>query len=196
MTQGLASPVALAFERAIARLRQLGACIDEIDLPQLSEAAGADTARITAAEAWAWHRQRMVSRGAEYDPRVATRIRRGEAVSAADYINLLAWRRAWISRVGAAVTGYDALLSPTVPLVAPTIESLLADDEQFFATNGALLRNASLVNLLDGCALSLPCHQNDELPVGLMVWGPAMSDDSVLSVSLTIEAALRSLREV
>jgi amidase/aspartyl-tRNA(Asn)/glutamyl-tRNA(Gln) amidotransferase subunit A len=195
MTQGLAAPVALAFERATARLRQLGACIDEINLPQLSEAAGADTARITAAEAWAWHRQRMASRGAEYDPRVATRIRRGEAVSAADYIDLLTWRRDWIARVGAAVTGYDALLSPTVPLVAPTIESLLADDELFFATNGALLRNPSLVNLLDGCALSLPCHQGGELPVGLMVWGPAMCDDRVLSVSLTIEAALRSLRE-
>jgi amidase/aspartyl-tRNA(Asn)/glutamyl-tRNA(Gln) amidotransferase subunit A len=196
MTQGLASPVALAFERAIARLRQLGASIDEIDLSQLSEAAGADTARITAAEAWAWHRQRMVSRGAEYDPRVATRIRRGETVSAADYINLLGWRRDWISRVSAAGTAYDALLSPTVPLVAPTIESMLADDELFFATNAALLRNASLVNLLDGCALSLPCHQADELPVGLMVWGCAMGDDRVLAVSLTIEAALRSLREV
>jgi amidase/aspartyl-tRNA(Asn)/glutamyl-tRNA(Gln) amidotransferase subunit A len=196
MTQGLAAPVALAFERAIARLRQLGACIDEIDLPQLTEPAGADTARISAAEAWAWHRQRMAGRGAEYDPRVATRIRRGEAVSAADYINLLAWRRNWIARVGIAVSGYDALLSPTVPMVAPTIQSLLDDDELFFASNGALLRNASLVNLLDGCALSLPCHQNDELPVGLMVWACELNDDKVLSASLTIEAALRSLREV
>jgi amidase/aspartyl-tRNA(Asn)/glutamyl-tRNA(Gln) amidotransferase subunit A len=196
MTQGLSAPVALAFERAIARLRQLGACIDEIDLPQLNEPAGVDTARITAVEAWAWHRQRMAGQGAEYDPRVATRIRRGETVSAADYITLLAWRRDWISRVGAAVTAYDALLSPTVPMVAPTIQSLLADDDLFFSTNGALLRNASLVNLVDGCALSLPCHQNDEMPVGMMVWGCAMSDDRVLSVSLTIEAALRSLREV
>jgi amidase/aspartyl-tRNA(Asn)/glutamyl-tRNA(Gln) amidotransferase subunit A len=196
MTQGLAAPVALAFERAITRLRKLGARIDEIELPQLTEPDGVDPARLAAAEAWAWHRQRMASRGAEYDPRVATRIRRGETVSAADYINLLAWRRDWIARIGAAITGYDALLSPTVPLVAPTIQSLLADDDLFFATNGALLRNASLVNLVDGCALSLPCHQTDELPVGLMVWGVAMADDRVLSTSLTIETALRPLREV
>jgi amidase/aspartyl-tRNA(Asn)/glutamyl-tRNA(Gln) amidotransferase subunit A len=74
-------------------------------------------------------------------------------------------------------------------MVAPTIASL-ADDDAFFATNALLLRNPSVVNLLDGCALSLPCHTADQLPVGLMVWSYAMQDDTVLDVSLAIERVL------
>jgi aspartyl-tRNA(Asn)/glutamyl-tRNA(Gln) amidotransferase subunit A len=82
------------------------------------------------------------------------------------------------------------MLSPTVPMVAPAIAPLLGNDQRFFAINTMLLRNPSVVNFLDGCALSLPCHDPDQMPVGLMVWGPAMADDAVLGVSLTIEAAL------
>ena len=63
-----------------------------------------------------------------------------------------------------------------------------------FAANGKLLRNTSVVNLLDGCALSLPCQRDGELPVGLMVWAGALADDAVLSASLAIEAALRGER--
>jgi amidase/aspartyl-tRNA(Asn)/glutamyl-tRNA(Gln) amidotransferase subunit A len=47
-----------------------------------------------------------------------------------------------------------------------------------------------VVNLLDGCALSLPCQVNGEMPVGLMVWSHAMQDDTVLAASLAIEATL------
>jgi aspartyl-tRNA(Asn)/glutamyl-tRNA(Gln) amidotransferase subunit A len=68
----------------------------------------------------------------------------------------------------------------------------VAGDEAFFATNGQLLRNTSMVNLLDGCALSLPCQREGEFPVGLMVWREALADDVVLSVSLTVESVLRS----
>ena len=51
-----------------------------------------------------------------------------------------------------------------------------------------------LVNLLDGCALTLPCHAQGEWPVGLMLWGPALADDRVLSLALAVEAALQPLR--
>jgi amidase/aspartyl-tRNA(Asn)/glutamyl-tRNA(Gln) amidotransferase subunit A len=79
-----------------------------------------------------------------------------------------------------------------VPIVAPAIAPLVASDEAFFAANGLLLRNTSMVNLLDGCALSMPCQREGELPVGLMVWREALADDAVLSVSLTIESTLRN----
>jgi amidase/aspartyl-tRNA(Asn)/glutamyl-tRNA(Gln) amidotransferase subunit A len=88
------------------------------------------------------------------------------------------------------VRTYDALLSPTLPLRAPPIAPLLASDEAFFATNAALLRNPSAVNMLDGCALTLPCERPGEWPVGLMVWSSAHRDDAVLDVALAIEAAL------
>jgi amidase/aspartyl-tRNA(Asn)/glutamyl-tRNA(Gln) amidotransferase subunit A len=195
MLDALEPAVATAFDQAIEALHRAGARIETIDLPGLRDAqALARGGGISAAESWAWHRHRLAQREAQYDPRVALRIRRGAAMGAADYIDLLTERRDWIAHMKAALAGFDALLSPTVPIVAPPIAPLLASDEAFFATNALLLRNPSLVNLLDGCALSLPCHRHGDWPVGMMVWGPALSDDVVLSVSLTVEAALASHR--
>jgi Asp-tRNA(Asn)/Glu-tRNA(Gln) amidotransferase A subunit family amidase len=120
-------------------------------------------------------------------------------VDVADYIDLLAWRQDWIARVGSAMAGCSAMLSPTVPVVAPLLDPLLdpllESDECFFATNAALLRNPAVVNLLDGCALSLPCHRHGEFPVGLMVWAGALADDRVLAISLAIEDVLCPVRE-
>jgi Asp-tRNA(Asn)/Glu-tRNA(Gln) amidotransferase A subunit family amidase len=181
----------VAFDRSIAGLRAAGARIDEIALAPLAEAARINaTGGFSAAEAWAWHRQLLATHEAAYDPRVVLRIRRGETMSAADYIDLRHARRAWIDQMEQAMLGFDAMLSPTVPVVAPPIAPLLADDAAFFATNALLLRNPSVVNLLDGCALSLPCHEPGEMPVGLMVWSGALRDDMVLDASLAIEAAL------
>jgi aspartyl-tRNA(Asn)/glutamyl-tRNA(Gln) amidotransferase subunit A len=192
MLDALEPAVAGAFERALATLRAAGARIEDITLPELADSAPLQRGGgISAAESWGWHRRRLAAHGALYDPRVAQRIRRGEAISAADYIDLLDGRRAWIARVEAALAGYDALLSPTVPIVAPRIQPLIDSDDAFFAANALLLRNPSLVNLLDGCALSLPCHRAGEWPVGMMVWAPAMTDLRVLGVSLAVERALR-----
>ena len=191
MLDGLDADVARAFEAALARLRAAGAVIDELPLTQLGEVAGMQAeGGFTAAESWAWHRARLAQREACYDPRVAQRIRRGEAISAADYIDLHSARARWIASMEASLAGYDAVLSPTVPMVAPAIAPLLGSDSRFFAINGLLLRNPAVVNLLDGCALSLPCQAPGQMPVGLMVWGPAMTDDAVLGVSLAVEAAL------
>ncbi|MBC8054974.1 MAG: amidase [Rhizobiales bacterium] len=186
MLDALEPGVALAFERSLATLRAAGAHIEEIPLAALADVP----ASFSPPEAWAWHRHLLATRQAEYDPRVAMRIRRGESMSAADYIDLLHARRNWIARIEAASTGFDAMLSPTVPMVAPAIAPLLASDEAFFAVNALLLRNPSIVNMLDGCALSLPCHATGEMPVGLMIWSGALRDDSLLDASLAIEAAL------
>ena len=97
----------------------------------------------------------------------------------------------------AALNHFDAVLSPTVPIVAPNIASIAPGaerDEAFFRTNNLLLRNPSAINMLDGCALSLPCHVPGELPVGLMVWHGALHDDTVLNVSLQIEQALNTTK--
>ena len=192
MLDDLEPAVAAVFERSVGMLRAVGARIVDIELPQLRDVASLQRGGgLPAAESWAWHRQRLAIRAADYDPRVALRIRRGEAISAADYIDLMNERRHWITAVEAAVAGFDALLSPTVPIVAPRIQPLIASDEAFFAANAHLLRNPSLVNLLDGCALSLPCQREGDWPVGLMVWAPAMADDRVLGVAGAIEQALR-----
>ena len=110
-------------------------------------------------------------------------------------------RKHWIARMESAIAGYDALLSPTTPITAPTIASVApangidaaADakrDEKFFRVNGLLLRNTSVVNILDGCTLSLPYHNPNELPMGLMIWHAALHDDAILNISAGIKAVL------
>jgi amidase/aspartyl-tRNA(Asn)/glutamyl-tRNA(Gln) amidotransferase subunit A len=190
MLDGLDATVARAFERSLAILRSAGADIVELPLPT-DDAPALSSGQISGAEAWAWHRHRLETRAGDYDPRVLARIRSGSGLSAADYIDRLQARRRWIAQVETSARDVDAFICPTVPVVAPPLQPLLADDEAFFATNGLLLRNPSVVNYLDGCALSLPCQRPDELPVGLMVWAPSMQDDTVLDVSLAIERALR-----
>jgi amidase/aspartyl-tRNA(Asn)/glutamyl-tRNA(Gln) amidotransferase subunit A len=195
MLEGLDPTVQAAFDRTITSLRAAGAQVEELEFTLLSEVAGINSlGGFSPPEAWAWHRKLLAEHEASYDPRVALRIRRGERMGAADYIDLLHARRAWIGRMERAMTGFDAMLSPTVPCVAPPIAPLVASDDAFFSTNALLLRNPSVVNLLDGCALSLPCHAPGEMPVGLMVWSGAMHDDSVLDVALAIEAELAATR--
>ena len=192
LLDGLDSTVARAFERCLGRLSAAGAEIVELALPSDDNPA-LSSGQISGAEAWAWHRGRIDARHADYDPRVLARIRSGSGFSAADYIDRLQARQRWIAQVEATVaaTALDAFICPTVPIVAPPLQPLIdGSDEAFFATNALLLRNPSVVNYLDGCALSLPCQAPDELPVGLMVWAPALRDDTVLDVSLAIEHEL------
>jgi amidase/aspartyl-tRNA(Asn)/glutamyl-tRNA(Gln) amidotransferase subunit A len=191
MLDALEPEVAAAFERALAALRDAGAQVVEIGLRELGEVAAINAAGgFSAAESWAWHRTRLAAEEARYDPRVAARIRRGATMSAADYIDLLIARRDWIARMERAIAGFDALLSPTVPCVAPALAPLVADDATFFAANALLLRNPSVVNLLDGCAISMPCQRPGERPVGLMAWSSALRDDPLLDAALAIEPAL------
>lgn len=180
-----------AFEGALRALRDAGAQVVERPLPAFAELAALNAAGgFAAAESWAWHRQRLASQGDRYDPRVAMRIRRGQTMSAADYIDLLAARAGWVRQVEAAVAGFDALLAPTVPVVPPPIAPLRTDDHAFFALNALLLRNASVANFMDGCAISLPCHAPGEWPAGLMLFAPAMADDRLLAAAAFAESVL------
>jgi len=192
---GIEPAVSTAFERTLKTLRAAGAVIEEIELPQLAELATINaTGGFSAAESHAWHRLLLERSGAGYDPRVAQRIIRGATMKAHEYIDLINARRDWIVRVEEAISRFDALLSPTVPITAPSIASVAPGaerDDEFFRVNGLLLRNPSIVNMLDGCAISLPCHADGELPVGLMLWHAAMHDDAVLAVALQTERALQ-----
>jgi Asp-tRNA(Asn)/Glu-tRNA(Gln) amidotransferase A subunit family amidase len=198
MLEGLDATVARAFERTLAVLRGAGARIEEIPLAQIQDLGTIQSSGgFAAAESYALHRQLLAQEGSRYDPRVRMRIERGIHMKAWEYLDLERARAAWIGGVEDALAGFDAVLSPTVPMVAPPIAGLAPGaerDEAFFRTNALLLRNTSVVNMLDGCALSLPCQAPDELPVGLMVWHGALRDDPILNLSLQIEQLLSTAR--
>jgi Asp-tRNA(Asn)/Glu-tRNA(Gln) amidotransferase A subunit family amidase len=202
MLDGMDATVASAFERSVKALRDAGATIVEIPLAQIRDLGSLQASGgFAAAESYAWHRGLLERRGDGYDPRVRFRIERGAAMKAYEYIELIRARREWIIAVQAALRDVDAVLSPTVPIVAPAISRLApalgldpaqdaARDEEFFRVNALLLRNTSVVNMLDGCAISIPCHQAGELPAGLMIWHGAMHDDTLLNIALRAQEVL------
>jgi Asp-tRNA(Asn)/Glu-tRNA(Gln) amidotransferase A subunit family amidase len=194
MLDSLDATTATAFERALKTLRDAGARIDDLPLAEIRDlGAIQSTGGFSAVESYAWHRDLLTRRGDGYDPRVRARIERGATMKGWEYLALADARRDWIGRVERVLTGYDAVLSPTVPVTAPPLATVMPGaerDEEFFRVNALLLRNPSIVNMLDGCAISIPCHQAGELPVGLMIWHGALRDDTVLNIALQAEAAL------
>ncbi|MBS0317823.1 MAG: amidase [Proteobacteria bacterium] len=202
MQDALEPAVARAFERTLSRLAAAGARIEHIALAEIADAAALSAGGgFSAVESYAWHRRLLEQRAADYDPRVAMRIWRGATIAAYEYVELMQSRARWIAAMEAALQRFDAVLSPTVPITAPPIASVApargtgtaqdaALDAEFFRVNALLLRNTSVVNLLDGCAISIPCHLPDELPMGLMIWHAALHDDMVLAVAQQAEAAL------
>jgi aspartyl-tRNA(Asn)/glutamyl-tRNA(Gln) amidotransferase subunit A len=179
--------VADALGRALAALRKAGARLVDIPLRELGELQGINSkGGLSAPESYAIHRALIARYEKQYDPRVLVRILRGKEQDAADYIDLVAARSEFIARVAAITAPYDALVLPTTPLVAQRIADL-ADDEAYRRVNMLMLRNPSLVNFLDRCAISIPCHRAGDAPVGLMLVGEHDADRRLLSVAAAVE---------
>jgi aspartyl-tRNA(Asn)/glutamyl-tRNA(Gln) amidotransferase subunit A len=143
-----------------------------------------------ASESFAWHRYLLTSKGDVYDPRVSSRILRGEGLSAADYIDLLNARRSLIARVAVRLAPYDALVMPTTANAPPKIADL-ADDKAFTVANVRSLRNCTLINTIDGCAISLPAHREGEVPIGLMLASTGGADRRIFELAAGMEGAIR-----
>lgn len=183
--------VSVSFSLACAALEQAGVRVVSIALPELLEISELNAAGgFTAAQAWAWHASWLSTRQDEYDPRVAARIRRGEVLDSTYVERLQTQREDWIKRVCSHLVGIDALAMPTVPIVAPLLAPLLTDDALYAKTNLLALRNPTVVNFLNGCAISLPCHQTGQAPVGFMLAGPGGTDARLLEIAAACEAVL------
>lgn len=183
--------VAKTFERALETLSRQGALIERIEVPEFHD-VGVMNAKggFSAAESYAWHRYLIASKGDIYDPRVRVRILRGEALSAADYVDLVIARRSLIARTNARLAPYDALVMPTTANTPPRIADL-ADDKAFAVANLRSLRNCLLINMVDGCAISLPAHREGDVPVGLMLAASGGSDRHIFELAAGIEGAIR-----
>ncbi|HTR77069.1 MAG TPA: amidase [Gemmatimonadaceae bacterium] len=190
MLDDLEAPVAAAFERAISTLSRAGARLVEAPLEMLREYARINsTGGLSVAEAFAWHEALIERRGQEYDPRIRTRIARGRDITAAEYIRVVEARADFIRRFDVETDAFDVLVMPTVAMTAPPIAAF-ARDEDYTRLNLKLLRNTSIINFLDRCALSLPIEEPGTAPVGLMVVGRHGEDRRVLAIGSGIETVL------
>jgi aspartyl-tRNA(Asn)/glutamyl-tRNA(Gln) amidotransferase subunit A len=190
MMSDLDDTVAQAFSRSLGVLRSAGATIVEASapvlaaIPELMEGGG-----FTAAESYFVHRQSLADHGDQYDPRVRSRIERGAAISAADYLELCRRRQQRRQEADQWLQDYDGLLAPTVPVVPPLFEDL-ATDEDYARLNLLILRNPTVANMLDLCSVTLPNHKPGDLPGGLMLIGRNGTDDTLLRLGQAIERVL------
>jgi aspartyl-tRNA(Asn)/glutamyl-tRNA(Gln) amidotransferase subunit A len=179
--------VSTAFERVSGRLRDAGAELVDVRLPELDSIPEMNAdGGFAAAESFAWHQDLIAAKADGYDPLVLPRIRRGERQSARDLILLRERRAAFIEGVARRLDGFDGFICPTAPRLAPPIDTL-EDSDAYTATNMLMLRNPMVVNMLDGCAISLPMHEQGEPPTGLMVAGLRGEDAAILRTAAWIE---------
>jgi aspartyl-tRNA(Asn)/glutamyl-tRNA(Gln) amidotransferase subunit A len=190
VTEGMDAAVAAAFERAVSSLSAAGAKVVTLSMDMLKEIPGINAkGGLVGAEAYAWHREYLERSPQLYDPWVLQRFEAGKSQTAADYIATVTARRGMIARVANVTACVDAVMMPTVPIVAPVIAAM-AGTEVANRTNLFLLRNPSLANFLDRCAISLPCHRAGEPPVGLMLLGEHGADRRLLAIARAIADAL------
>ncbi len=189
--EGLDSDVASAYELALARISKAGATLVDLafeellEMPSLTIKGG-----IVAAEAFAQHRDLIARKGADYDPRVRTRMEAAGGISAADYLSIVKRREEMIRRFSALTQGLSAIVLPTVMIAPPPIAAL-EGEQDYLRYNSMSLRNTYVGNFLDCCAISIPVNEPGAAPVGLMLMGVWGQDQSLFSVGQAVEKALK-----
>jgi aspartyl-tRNA(Asn)/glutamyl-tRNA(Gln) amidotransferase subunit A len=182
--------VAQTYESALRRLSTAGVRLTETAFPVFNQLPNIFVdGGIVGAEAFAWHRDLIEKAARHYDPHVLVRILRAKDRARESYLALLEERTRLIAQWEAEASGVDAVLMPTIPVVPPAMREL-EDDDAYGRINLLVLRNPTVINALDGCAITLPCHAPGEAPVGLMLAAPGGRDVEVLRMAAGLEPIL------
>ena len=185
--ENLDDTVGKRFPFALDRLEKAGARLSQEKLPLLDEMMTAlSRASILVAEVYSIHGERLARRGADIDQIVRARVEKGREISAAAYINVLRERAALIRAMDARLADLDALVMPTTPIVAPRLDEV-TDPKAFMARNAMLLRNTTIGNFFDLCAVSLPIPRDGNLPCGLMLLARNGHDRRLLRIAAAVE---------
>ena len=190
LLEGMDTAVGAAFDAAIKALGAAGATLSDHPLPLLQDMVAVNAkGGFAATEAFFIHREAMEQRPGDFDTFVRNRIERGRNVTAADYIFMQRRRAELIAAMDRDLADLDALILPTTPIVAPRITDLASNEAAFTAANGLLLRNTSVGNFFDLCAISLPLPISG-LPVGLMLVARNGQDRRLLRLAMGVESIL------
>ena len=180
--------VAGVFDETLRKLSEAGARITHLTFDLLNDIQAANASGgFVAPECYNITRELASSAPDQFDPRVISRILKANKMTAADYVQLCQRRQAIMRHADRITHEFDAVIMPTVPMAAPAMGPLEKDDRLFAVTNMLTLRNCSIGNFLDRCAISLPCHRRGDAPVGLMVMGETMRDQRLLDIAASLE---------
>lgn len=183
--------VAEAVEDAIRQLEAAGARIITLDLPRTDEAFQLfQQGGLAATELAAFLNTELPEMVAALDPNVAARIKAADEIPAWEYVR----RRRVIDSLTASaaerLAEVDALLTPTVALTPPTLESL-EPEGAYPKANMHALRNTVMGNFMGLCGLTLPVGKDAAgMPVGLQLLAAPWQDARVIAIGRAIEARL------
>ena len=186
---GLAeAPVADAMGAAVKLLREQGAEVVDVALPDLGRAAAIHRI-VQCCEVAAAHAPWFAAQRDRYAPEVRARIEPGYSLGAAAYLHAQRHRRLFTRSYAAATRGLDAVIAPASPVLAPRIadEEIVVRGERWPA-RVALLSCVMPFSQLDGPSVSVPIGGRDGLPVGLQVIGRPHDEDGVLRIAMAAEA--------
>jgi len=178
------------FAAALDRLEKAGCRLSDEALPLIAELADINAkGGILPAEAYAIHRERLARRGDAIDPNVRVRLERAAKIPAHDYIDMTRTRALLVRAMDARLADLDVLAMPTTPTVAPLLSEVAAADE-FARRNALLLRNTTLWNFFDCCAISLPLPRDGGLHAGLMLVARNGHDHRLFRIAAAVEKLL------
>ena len=178
-----------AVMKALEVLEEMGAQVKEVSWPMYHQ-SGAVSAPIITSEAAALHRDLLLSRGNEYDPRVRWRLEVGLFISAADYVRALRVRAVYNRQARELFQEVDLLAGPTEPVVAPSIgASEVQINGNPVSVMAALLQCSRPFNLTGSPALTVPCGFSDGLPMGLQLAGRPFDEVTVLNAGYAYQQA-------
>lgn len=145
---------------------------------------------LQAAESYAYHAENIAKTPELYQPETLRRIRTGEKITAAQYIERLRELESARRRIREAFADVDVLVTPTTPFPAPAIAELKANPEALRPAELKLLRNTRPFNVWGLPAISIPCGFTESgLPIGLQIAGPHWREDLVLRLAHAYEGA-------
>ncbi|SDK74955.1 aspartyl-tRNA(Asn)/glutamyl-tRNA(Gln) amidotransferase subunit A [Franzmannia pantelleriensis] len=183
--------IAEAVQDAIKQLEAAGARIVTLELPKMDDAFTLfQQGGLAAAELAAFLHTTLPDAIEELDPNVAARIAAADGMPGWEYVR----RRQVIDELTRAaserLTQVDAVLTPTVAITPPTLESL-APEGAYPKANMKALRNTVIANFMGLCALTLPVGRDAaNMPVGLQVMAGPWQDARLLAIGQAIEAKL------
>ena len=175
-----------AFDNSIKRLQAMGAVVEYINIPTVTEALGL-TGILFPTEAYGTWKHEIESNPEAMFGEILLRFRSGSNVLAPDYV--AAWQA--LDRLRAeyseATAGYDAILMPSSPILPPNIDRLAQDHDYYVTENLLALRNTRIGNLMGSCALTLPTGVPS---CGFMILCPPMGEHRLLRLGAAVENAL------
>ncbi len=187
----LDSTVADGFAEATRRLRDAGAVIVEIEVPEAAEIDAIFRCLVPADVVAFLGRERLERQADRLDPVAASRLSGAAGFTADEYARMAARRQSLAKMMRDRAPGADAWITPTVPEVPrpvaefPTLESVTA-------WNRLATQNTRPGNLFDQCAISLPIQHllDGTLPVGLQLCAASGSDAALLQTARAVENLL------